>query len=201
MRVLIAVPTFDTVLPDTFKSLWDLDRAGHEVGLEVVRGYGCAMARNRIAEMTLEGGWDACLMVDSDMVLPPDALALLAEPGAPIRLGCCPRHGDASVVECYWDHGENYGEQNRMSAAQARELAAMGIERVAVKGGGLACGLVTTEALREIPRPWFRYVEYGNGDVLSEDLFFCEQAAAAAVAIEADVRVRCGHSWRQTWWA
>lgn len=40
-----------------------------------------------------------------------------------------------------------------------------------------------------------------NGDVLSEDLFFCEQAAAAAVAIEADVRVRCGHSWRQTWWA
>ena len=77
VRVLIAVPTFDTVLPDTFKSLWDLDRAGHEVGLEVVRGYGCAMARNRIAEMTLECGWDACLMVDSDMVLPHDALSML----------------------------------------------------------------------------------------------------------------------------
>ena len=31
MKILIAVPTFETIYPDTYKSMWDLDKDGHEV--------------------------------------------------------------------------------------------------------------------------------------------------------------------------
>ena len=31
-RILIAVPTFETIYPDTYKSIWDLDKGGHEIG-------------------------------------------------------------------------------------------------------------------------------------------------------------------------
>ena len=74
MKILIAVPTFENIMPDTFKSIYDLDTTGHEVMFEFVRGYDCATARNHIAQMALDKGVDYVLMVDNDVVLPKDAL-------------------------------------------------------------------------------------------------------------------------------
>ena len=34
MKILIAVPTFETIYADTYKSLWDLDKCGHETPFE-----------------------------------------------------------------------------------------------------------------------------------------------------------------------
>ena len=50
MKILIAVPTFETIYPDTYKSIFDLDKGDHEVLFEFVRGYDCATARNSIAQ-------------------------------------------------------------------------------------------------------------------------------------------------------
>ena len=55
MRILVAVPTFETVMPETFKSIWDLDRAGHDVDFMCVKGYDCAKARNQIAKNSMAG--------------------------------------------------------------------------------------------------------------------------------------------------
>ena len=38
MKILIAVPTFENIYPDTFKSIYDLDKAGHDLGFEFVEG-------------------------------------------------------------------------------------------------------------------------------------------------------------------
>ena len=46
MRILIAVPTFETIYPDTYKSIWDLDKCGHEVLCDSVRGYDVATEQN-----------------------------------------------------------------------------------------------------------------------------------------------------------
>ena len=54
MKILIAVPTFETIYPDTYKSLWDLDKDGHEALFETVRGYDVATARNHIAQKALD---------------------------------------------------------------------------------------------------------------------------------------------------
>ena len=45
MRILIAVPTFETIYPDTYKSIWDLDKCGHEVLFDSVRGYDVVTCR------------------------------------------------------------------------------------------------------------------------------------------------------------
>ena len=37
MKILIAVPTYENIYPDTFKSIYDLDSGGHELYFESVR--------------------------------------------------------------------------------------------------------------------------------------------------------------------
>ena len=68
MRILIAVPTFENIYPDTFKSIYDLNTSGHDVIFEFVRGYDCATARNRIAQTAIDTNTDYVLMVDNDVV-------------------------------------------------------------------------------------------------------------------------------------
>ena len=85
--ILIAVPTFESIFPDTFKAIYDLDVSGHDVSFEYVRGYDCATARNRIAKKALNLSVDYVLMVDNDVVLPKDALINLLDDPKPVCLG------------------------------------------------------------------------------------------------------------------
>ena len=88
MRILIAVPTFETIFPDTYKSIWDINKGGHEVAFEFVRGYDCATARNNIAQIAIDGNFDYVLMVDNDVVLPRDVLMdMLDDPELLSRAG------------------------------------------------------------------------------------------------------------------
>ena len=70
MKIFIAVPTFENISPDTFKSIYGLDRCGHWVVFDYVRGYDCATARNRIAKQAKAEQADYVLMIDSDIVIP-----------------------------------------------------------------------------------------------------------------------------------
>lgn len=187
MRVLVAVPTYESVEPETFKSIWDLDPCGHELTYDHVRGYGAARARNLIGAMCLDGGYDAVLMVDSDVVLPPDAMGLLLEGECPVVLGAYPRKGETAGSELFVGGVRDFTEANRV------RFADMPDGRFPVKGGGFGCALVRASALRRLPRPWFRYVENPDGSVLSEDLYFCCQCSSHGLRIEGDGRVRCAH--------
>ena len=60
--------------------------------------------------------------------------------------------------------------------------------------------MVRVEALARIPKPWFSFVEYDDGQCLSEDLWFCENARRAGLTVWADTRVRCGHVGREVLW-
>ena len=79
MKILIAVPTFENIYPDTFKSIYDLDPAGHELFFEFVRGYDCATARNNIVFKAQDMDVDYVFMVDNDVVLPCDVLKNMLE--------------------------------------------------------------------------------------------------------------------------
>ena len=87
MKILVAVPTFENITPDTFKSIYGLERGGHECIFEFVRGYDCATARNRIAQMSIDKGVDYVLMVDNDVVLPKDVLLNMLEDAKEVCLG------------------------------------------------------------------------------------------------------------------
>lgn len=87
MKIFLAIPTFETIYPDTFKSLWGLERGGHWVVFDFVRGYDCATARNNIAKQAIREKADYVLMVDNDVVLPSDALIHLLEDPKEVCLG------------------------------------------------------------------------------------------------------------------
>ena len=187
MKVLVAVPTFETITPETFRSIYNLQRGEHEVSFDFVKGYDCAKARNEIAKKAMEGGYDAVLMVDSDMIVPEDALIKMTEIPADIVLGCYPRKNTRKgEVELF-----KLGHADFVNRYTYEELPSE--PRIQVKGGGFGCALVRTVLFKQLPYPWFKYTLYNNGTHLSEDLYFCHCANSAMIKVMADTRVRCGH--------
>jgi glycosyltransferase involved in cell wall biosynthesis len=189
-KILIAIPTFENIMPETFKSIYDLDSCGNELSFEFVKGYDCARARNDIVRMALEGGFDYIFMVDADMYVPKDALQKMLEYPTEICLGLCPRKNTKVGKTCIY----KIGQINYEDAYTYYDLPKQ--DRVMVHGGGLACALIQTDIFKNLTYPWFRYVTYQNGSELSEDLYFCSQAKANGYKIYVDTRVRCGHATR-----
>ena len=212
MRILIAVPTFETIHTVTYKNLWDLDKCGHETPLALISGYDCATARNNIAQKALDLDTDYVLMVDNDVVLPKDALKLLLEDAVDVCLGyyahrdpvnlytgrmCVCRLKDKDGKEYY-----HYPVESQYTAEELRAMAGAGESKIEIHGGGMGCALIRTEVFRKCEYPWYDWVNYGdaNRGMLSEDLYFCSLCRASGIKIHADVRVGCGHLFRHVQW-
>ena len=211
-KILIAVPTFESIYPDTYKGIWDMDKDGHEVLFEFVRGYDVATARNRIARKALNLETDFVLMVDNDVVLPKNALKLLLEDAKDVNLGyyahrdtdniyrgrtCICKLKDESGNEYY-----HYPLESEYTAEEMHGMAESGTTKIEVHGGGMGCALIRTEVFRKTSYPWYDWVNYGdaNRGMLSEDLYFCSLCRVSGIKIYADVRVGCGHMLRHVQW-
>lgn len=213
MRILIAVPTFETIYPDTFKSIWNLDKGEHEVMFEFVRGYDCATARNHIAQMAINKGVDYVLMVDNDVVLPHDALINLLDDPKDVCLGYYAHRdsdniyrGRTCVCKLQQPDGGyyfNYPLESEYTAEELKDLKASGTYKQAIHGGGMGCAFIRTDVFQEINYPWYDWINYNdsNRGMLSEDLYFCEQCKGHGIPIYTDSRVGCGHILRRVQWS
>ena len=212
MRILIAVPTFETIYPDTYKGIWDLDKDGHEVLFDSVRGYDVATARNKIANNALKLETDYVLMVDNDVVLPKDALKLLLEDARDVNLGYYAHRDKDNIYRgrtciCKLKDGDgkeyyHFPLESEYTAEEMHGLASAGESKIEVHGGGMGCALIRTEVFRKVEYPWYDWVNYGdaNRGLLSEDLYFCVLCRNSGIRIHADVRVGCGHLLRRVQW-
>lgn len=191
MKGLIAVPTFENIMPETFKSIYDLNsHTSEDLDFEFVKGYDCAKARNEIAKKTIEGDYDYVLMIDSDMKIPIDTLDYMLERPAKIILGMYPKKNTKTgLVEMF-----KQGQKNYVDTYNYNDLP--DDPRVPVKGGGFGCAFIDADVFRKMQYPYFKYVLYDNGSVLSEDLYFCSAAARLGIPIYMDTRIKCGHSAR-----
>lgn len=211
-KILVAVPTFETIYPDTYKSIWDLDRDGHEVLFDSARGYDVATARNKIAQKALDLETDYVLMVDNDVVLPENALKLLLEDARHVNLGFYAHRdkdnlysGRTCICKLRDENGKeyyHYPKESEYSAGEMKALADAGETKIEVHGGGMGCALIRTETFRKASYPWYDWVNYGdaNRGMLSEDLYFCSLCRTSGMKIYADVRVGCGHLLRHVQW-
>ena len=185
MKILIAVPTFETIQPEVFKAIYDL-KSEHELHFDFVKGYDCATARNNIGKLTLANGYDYVLMVDSDTIIPPDTLDLMLDPPVDVCLGVCPRKntkdGKSAIIKL-----DSQDYHNSFYYSELPE------SRVKVKGGGFACALVKASVFSQIDFPFFLYVNNADYSTLSEDYYFCQQAKMYGIDVWMDPRVRCGH--------
>ena len=185
MRILIAIPTFETIQPEVFKAVYDLHSAGHELSFDFVKGYDCAVARNKISVLA-KGTYDYVLMVDSDTIIPPDTLELMLDTDVDICLGVCPRkntkEGETAMVK-----------MTDMSYRDFYHYDELPAEKTEVKGGGFACALIKTTVLMALDYPYFQYVTNEDCSTFSEDFYFCQHARLYGYQIIMDPRVKCGH--------
>lgn len=197
MKILIAVPTYETIQPATFKSIYGLDKCGHWVVFDYVTGYDVATARNNIANEAKAECADYVLMVDNDVKIPSDALRNLLEDPVDVCLGFyAHRWGnvyDGRTNVCRL--GEyNYTDMYNMDEIKA--LREQGTIREKIHGGGLGCALIRTDVFDRIAFPYFRWTHYQDGNVLGEDLNFCERCKEQDIPIYVDARVGCAHLFR-----
>lgn len=185
MKILIAVPTFETIEPEVFKAIYDL-KSEHELNFEFVKGYDCAVARKEIAKLAISGGYDYVLMVDSDTIIPPNTLDLMLDPPADVVLGVCPRKNTTEKKTAII-------KLNAPAYHDSYFYPELPEERTRVKGGGFACALVKVNVFTKMDEPWFQYVINADGSTLSEDYYFCCNAAMYDIEIYMEPRVRCGH--------
>lgn len=211
MRILIAVPTFETIMPDTFKAIWDMDKGGHDVDFEFVRGYDVATARNRIAQKAIDGGYDYVMMVDNDVTPKPDALVRLLSHGEDVVTGYYAHRGKDNlyngrtcVCRVLQPNGTpyfNYPLESEYTASEMEELKEAG-ELVRIHGGGMGCILIRTSVFERLFYPWYDWINYAdeNRGMLSEDLYFCEKLHAEEIPIYVDPNVPAGHMLRHIQW-
>ena len=212
MRILIAVPTYENIMPDTFKGIYDLDPCGHELIFEFIRGYDVATARNKIAQKALDLETDYVLMVDNDVVLPKDALKNLTDDLKEVCLGYYAHRdtdnvyrGRTCVCKVYDPNGVkyfNYPLESEYTAEELKELRDGNNFKARIHGGGMGCAFIKTELFQRLDYPWYDWVNYANAHrgMLSEDLFFCEKCRKARIPIYTDTRVGCGHMLRRIQW-
>lgn len=186
MRILLAVPTFEHIQNDVFEALYAMDKCGHDIDFKYVPGHDCARARNIIADMAVGGGYDYVMMVDSDTLIPKDALKNMLDPATDIVLGVCPRKNTKKkeTALCPITHPD---------LKKSLTYDELGTERIELCVGGFACALIRTEVFYDLMYPYFKYETHDDRSVLSEDYYFCQKAYASGFQIWADPRVKCGH--------
>ena len=199
MKIFIAVPTYENITPDTFKSIYGLQRGANECVFDFIRGYDCATARNNIAQQTLDEHADYVLMVDNDITLPSDALLNMLEDPKEVCLGYYAHRnasnmydGKTSIYRC--------GEFNYTQLFPSEEFRLMRERKeykTQIHGGGMGCALIKSDVFLKLSYPWFDWVNYKDRGILSEDLYFCEMCGKANIPIYTDTRVGCGHLFRR----
>lgn len=208
MKILIAVPTFESIYPDTFKAIYDLDPAGNDLSFEFVRGYDCATARNKIVQKSLDLGVDYVLMVDNDTVIPKDTIVSMTDDIRDVCLGYYAHRGAdnlytgrTNVCRLFQPSGVkyfNYPLESEYTAKELLDLRADGIYKLQIHGGGMGCAFISTDVFRRLEYPWYYWNLYTdkNRGMLSEDLYFCELCRKAKIPVYTDTRVGCGHIMR-----
>ena len=186
---MLSIPTGDGLIWSMVdEALGNLDRGGHEIVQRNVSFYWIDESRNMMAQAAIDEGCDYLFMVDSDTVVPKNALVDLMSHGVDVCLGYYERgssdDGRTSVIEL--------GHPNFRVSYQADEIKEMredGDFLVRVKGGGMGCALIRTSVFRSISKPWFKYDRKSMG----EDYYFCQRCQQHGINVYIDTRVGCKH--------
>lgn len=194
MRILVAMPERSTVDAECAAAFANLQRYEHELVFSHADGrgvYGPGPARNRLAKKAIEGNYDYLLSIDTDIIVPPDAIKNLLEPPADIVLGLYRYKNDTG--DCPFFKFEQVNGSDKWHMDEVPH------ERFEIKAGGFGCAMFDVNVFRQIGMPWFYWEERPTGHHTGEDVYFCDKARAAGFKIFADGRVRCSHVARKVY--
>lgn len=187
MKLLIAIPTMDTVPVPFMQSLVGLvqrlerDNVPYEVGIE--SGTLIYMARDRLASRAVNNDFTHVLWLDSDMVFSDAIVDDLQFSGKAFVSGIA--HGRRSpFLSCLFKSLD-------LSKLERWELKDYPTDTFEVAGCGMACVLIEAKILNEVflkfNTCFMPLLSYG------EDLSFCKRAVSLGYKIYAEPTVRLGH--------
>lgn len=189
-KILIAVPTFENIKPECFKSIFGLrNPENYNLFFDYVKGYDCARARNEIAKLALKHDFDYVLMIDSDVSVPKDTVVKLLECETDIALGWYYKKRTKTDQTVIYDFGKDYTDKNMIYG----EILLKINNPFDIKGGGLGIALVNVNVFKKMAYPYFKYIIYDNDTVLSEDLYFCTEARKYGIDIKCNPNVKGNH--------
>lgn len=154
--------------------------AGHHVRYDHI------LHRYQLARrLTLEGGYDALLTVESDMIVPPDALLRLVRADADVVYGLACGRGNKkwNVFSVLEERSARYFQDT--DTAMARSAFEQGLI-LRSRGAGLGCTLIRRHVLEAVE---FRRPEGGA----SNDWYFALDVEAAGYEQVTDFGTVCGH--------
>lgn len=195
MKILLFTPTYrrddgkPAIRPETLGALEAIQDGEHRVTrwvsvdpfedkkVNVCKQYQEAQKR------ALAEGYDALMIVEHDVVPPPDALIRLAETDAPVVYGCYMFRCEHSVMNISMANPEKTWLMR--NARALKEAVAKGV--VECSGLGFGCILIHWTALRDFP------FHAGPGAEYFPDTPFARECFDAGVKQVANLNVRCGH--------
>lgn len=189
-RVLVYTPTYNNGLqPETAKSVEAMQFDSFDWVVSDENPYPGRDMRNVVFQfnkgrrLTLDGGYDAMLTVEHDMIVPTDALARLWTTPAPVVYGSYMlRHGMYAVNLFRYEGAKNIGMSLSLYPRELRAAQQRGW--IEVSGAGFGCTLMRREALEKCP---FRDV--GN----APDLPFAHDCVQRGIRQIGRTDVACGH--------
>lgn len=147
--------------------------------MDVVRKY------TRARHMMLDGGYDALLTVEADMIVPPDTIKRLAAIDTDVAYGLYSSRHEVNAVwlAFAWIRG-NRGKSISLIPDKARAAWGNVIE---TQGVGLGCTLIHRHVLEKIPFRWTLLVPIAN------DWLFSLDVKAHGFRQTHDCGLHCGH--------
>lgn len=191
-RVLLYCPVIDKPLPETAKAIKRLTFDG-SVTIEIGREnpYGKGDYRNVLAQyehawdMALDGGYDALLTIEHDIIPPSDALEQLWRANVPVAFGMY-RFRTCNIINLYRNTTGRAPDQSYSIFPEEWEKL-RGREVIPVSGVGWGCTLIRSSVLREV-KP--RAVDETG---LSVDIAFASDCQARKIKMYGVPGVVCGH--------
>ena len=197
MKLIIGLPTAGKPAQPFLESLalLQLPAAITAIDRIIVTGNFVPGQRELIMRQALEQNADLVLMLDDDMIVPPDAVERLYE-----TLQSNPRNAVAGALYYSRDGKRPMVVSNWRAddTTDATVPAFTSDTSVKVGGIGFGCVLIRMSALLSLEQPYFSaqiVVEAAHSHVriCNEDYLLCERLRKAGFEILLDGRVRSGH--------
>lgn len=184
-QILIAIPTNKYIEPETFKAIYDLQvPEGYRTHFQYFYGYQIDQIRNLIADWGKK--YDYLFSIDSDIVLPNDALVKLIQ-------------ADKDIISGYYiqrKHNETTPElfKAKNGGVDHYKVEELELGLMEIDACGFGCVLIKGHVLNEMEYPHFKYkssIDFAYTE--SEDTYFCKKAKEKGFKIWADTTINCGH--------
>lgn len=193
MRTLIAIPCGDSCPTDFLRALLGLEIVG-EAQYTFAQGSLIYDARNRLAEIAMDGKFDLVLWLDSDMVFPPDTMRILSahlDAGTDMVSAIYVTRKDPIEPVAYSDIGMRQEAGEKWPTPYRVPINPIPAEPFEVAGCGFGVVMMSVELLRQVHQQFG--LPFSPAAGFGEDLSFCLRARETGATILCDPTLPIGH--------